>query len=157
MFYNFPRNNILSDMIRQTRHSTGPTLRIFEAAIAANGEYTQKFPPGTKDSALNDGIIPAINNLNVIFEREFAVRLVLINDELDIIYTDPATDPYTGGDAFAMLGENQANVDAEIGPANYDIGHVFGGQNLGGVAYLGVPCVNGWKAQGVSSSSNPRR
>ncbi len=136
-------------------NSTGPTLRIFDAALAANGEFTQKFPPGTKDSALNDGIIPATNNINVVLEREFAVRLMLVNDELKIIFTDPATDPYTGNDKIAMLGENQTTTDSQIGAANYDIGHLLGGLNLGGVAYLGVPCTNGWKAQGVSSSSNP--
>jgi hypothetical protein len=135
--------------------STGPTLRIFEAALAANGEFTQRFPPGTKDSALNDGIIPATNNLNVVFEREFAVRLVIIDDELNIIYTDPATDPYTGNDKIAMLDENQTNTDNVIGSANYDIGHVFGGLGGGGVAYLGVPCSDGWKARGVSTSSSP--
>ena len=134
---------------------TGQTLRTYTAAIAGTGEYTQKFPPGTKDAALNNGIIPTTNNLNAILEREFTVRLVLVSNEMNIIYTDGASDPYTGNDVFAMLAENQTNVDAVIGTANYDIGHVFGGLGGSGVAYLGVPCNAGWKARGVSSYTNP--
>ena len=134
---------------------SGSMLRNFTAAIAGNGEYTQKFPPGTKDAALNNGIIPTTNSLNVILEREFTVRLVLINNELDIIYTNPATDPYTGNNTNTMLGENQTNLDAVIGTANYDIGHVFGGLGGGGVAFLGLPCTAGWKATCVSTSGNP--
>jgi hypothetical protein len=142
---------------RQTNLSplTGPTLRTYSAAIAATGEYTAKFPPGTKDSALNNGIIPTLNGLNAIFEREFTLRLVLVNDEMNIIYTNAGTDPYTGGDVFAMLQENQTNVDAVIGTANYDFGHVFSGAGGGGVAYLGVPCTAGWKARGASGTTNP--
>ena len=103
--------------------NNGGTLRSYTTAIAATGEYTQKFPPGTKASALNDGIIPTTNAFNAILESEFTVRLILVGNEDQIIFTDGATDPYTANDPFTMLGENQTTVDNQIGSANYDIGH----------------------------------
>jgi len=136
--------------------NNGGTLRSYTTAIAATGEYTQKFPPGTKASALNDGIIPTTNAFNAILESEFTVRLILVGNEDQIIFTDGATDPYTANDPFTMLGENQTTVDNQIGSANYDIGHVFGGVGGSGVAYVGVPCNSGLKAQGVSTYSNPQ-
>ncbi len=145
----------LDDLVQQVREqkiTVGEQLRTYRTAIAATGEYTQ-FHGGTVPLALAE-IVTALNRVTGVYERDVAVRMVLVATNNLIIYTNGATDPYTNDDGFAMLDENQANLDAVIGDANYDIGHVFstGG---GGVAALGAPCVSGTKAQGVTGSPSP--
>jgi len=135
---------------------SGPTLRTYRLAVAATGEYSAAVcspSPAAKGCAMS-AIVTTVNRVVGIYERELAVRLVLVADNDDVVYTNGATDPYSNNDGGAMLGQNQSNLDAVIGSANYDVGHVFstGG---GGVAYLEVPCWAGYKAQGVTGSSNP--
>ncbi len=132
--------------------SSGAQLRTYRLALAATGDYTI-YQGGTVPLALA-GEVTAMNRVNGIYEKEVAVRMVLVANNNLIIYTNPAIDPYTNDDGFTMLSENQTNLDSVIGNGNYDIGHVFstGG---GGMAQLGVPCETGWKAQGVTGLPNP--
>jgi len=130
----------------------GTTLRTYRLALAATGEYTA-FYGGTVNGALN-GIVTSMNRVNGLYERDLAVRMVLVANETSIIYTNGNTDPYTNNNGSTMLGQNQSNLDAVIGTANYDIGHVFstGG---GGVATLNGPCNGATKARGVTGSPSP--
>ena len=131
---------------------TGPELYTYRLAMAATGEYTI-FHGGTVADGMA-AIVTAVNRINQIYERDVAVRLILIANNNLIVYTDPLTDPYDNFNGFAMLGQNQSNLDVVIGNANYDVGHVFstGG---GGVASLGVPCITNWKARGVTGLPQP--
>lgn len=143
-----PRRVLPAPRIRE-----GTTLRTYRTAIAATGEYTA-FHGGTIESAL-EAIAIALVRVNGIYERDFAVRLQLVADNDRIIFTDPGTDPYSNSDGSAMLDQNQITVDDIIGPANYDLGHVFstGG---GGVASLWGPCdSDGFKARGVTGLPAP--
>lgn len=96
----------------------------------------------------------ALNRVKGIYERDLAVCMVLVANNNLILYTTGATDPYTNDDGSAMLGQNQTNLDAVLGSANYDIGRVFstGG---GGVALLFGPCNSSTKARGVTGSPSP--
>src|SRR5439155_2149871 len=89
-----------------------------------------------------------------IYENELAVRLTLVANNSSLVYTNPNTDPYTNGDPNALLTQNQTNVDAVIGNANYDIGHVFstGGGGESAVAVVGQ---TGAKARGETGLANP--
>ena len=144
----------LTDM----RAPSGTQLRSYRLAMAATGEYTAYHDDGNPanggpaDDAFAE-IVTAMNRVNGIYEREVAIRMTLVANTDQLIYTDPITDPYTNDDGGLMLDENQANVDSVIGSGNYDIGHVFstGG---GGVARRGV-CDDDRKAMGVTGLTHP--
>lgn len=129
----------------------GLDLRTYRLAVAATGEYTQ-FHGGTVPLGMA-AIVTAVNRVNVVYERDVAIRMILVANNNLVVYTNGATDPYTNSSGSTMLGENTTNLNAVIGTANYDIGHVFstGG---GGVATLNGPC-GANKARGVTGLPSP--
>ena len=131
---------------------SGDVLRTYRTAIAATGEYTD-FHGGTVEDAMA-AINTSLNRVNQVFEREAAIRLILVENNDEIIYTNSSSDPYSNGNAGAMIDQNQTNIDDVIGNDNYDIGHVFG-TNSGGLASLGSVCNNSQKARGITGSFAP--
>lgn len=142
---------------------SGTQLRTYRLALAATFEYSAAVgTPNTIANALAAQTL-IMNRVNGVYERDVAIRMVTVANNNLIVYAADqmcggvactgANDPYTNEDGGAMLSQNQTNINAVIGSANYDIGHVFstGG---GGVAFLGVPC-GGSKAGGVTGLTNP--
>ncbi len=127
----------------------GDELRVYRLAVSATGEYTQ-YHGGTVDGALA-AIATTMNRVNGVYERDMALRMVLVENNDLIIFTDAATDPFTNGNE---INQNQNVVDQNIGSQNYDIGHVFD-RGGGGVASLRSVCDFDRKARGYTSLQVP--
>src|SRR5436190_10283697 len=142
--------------------TSGTQLRTYRLALACTNEYAVAVGANTIAGALAAEVL-IMNRVDGVYERDVAIHMNIIANNNLITYAGDntscggpctaANDPYTNNDGGTMLDENQANIDAVIGLANYDIGHVFstGG---GGIAQLSVPCTSS-KAMGVTGSSNP--
>ncbi|MGB1010186.1 MAG: Ig-like domain-containing protein [Thiolinea sp.] len=136
---------------RAARLSFGNQIKTYRLAIAATGEFTQ-FHGGTKAQGLA-ALVTGINRINEVYERDLAVKLEIINNNDQIVYTDADNDPFDGSADLADLAIT--TINQSIGAANYDVGHVVSGEGSGGQANLGVICANGTKAGGETSSDSP--
>lgn len=136
-------------------------LRTYELALACTVEYSAYhinlagLNNGTdqqKKDAVLSAMVVTMNRVNGIFKRDLSLTMTLIDNTSIIFLYEP--DGYTNNNGEAMLTENQSIIDANIGSANYDIGHVFstGG---GGLASVNSPCVSTNKAKGVTGLTSP--
>ena len=144
-------NPIPNQSAAASRASSGTQLRTYALALACTGEYAT-YHGGTVAGALA-AMNTSMVRVNGVYEREVAIRMILVGNNDQLVFLNAATDPYDNGNGGAMLGQNQTTCNSIIGSANYDIGHVFstGG---GGVAYLNAPC-GSLKAGGVTGQTNP--
>ena len=136
----------------KTLSNPADSLLTYRLAIAVTGEYTQ-LAGGTKTDAMA-AIVTTVNRLNQVYERDLSIHLQLIANNDDLVYTSGSSDPYTNEDASAMVDENIININSVIGTSNYDVGHVFGTGNTGGLAFLNSACGT-YKAGGVTGSNSP--
>jgi hypothetical protein len=152
--------NLVSDIKSQLPETAAPDSDTGEAktmrlAQSCNGEYSNFFGA---TSSMQVGLVLAAFNAtltrtNGTYENDLGIHLNLIANTTAVIYYDPATDPYT------TLGQwnnqLQATLTANIGEANYDIGHMFGASGGGGNAgCIGCVCVDGQKGRGITSPAD---
>ncbi len=124
-------------------------LYVYRMALSCTGEW----------GATHGGDIPGVMatyttivmTLNSIWERDVAIRFVLVENNDELVFTDGMTDDYlaptSGG---GLLNQNVALLNGIIGEDNFDVGHVFtiGCSDVGGVAG-GAACTPG-KGAGVT-------
>jgi hypothetical protein len=137
-------------------------LRTYRLALACTGEYAQYFLNGTEttDTERKGKVLSAMNTLltrtDQVYERDFGVRMILVANNDAIIYLNASTDPWS----TEWNTKTQQTIDAVIGNANYDIGHLVhkestAANNNGNAGCIGCVCKTGSKGSGFTSHVNP--
>lgn len=137
--------------------SNTQSLKVFRLALSCTGEYTV-YHGGTKELALA-AMNATMTRVNGVYQRDLAVKMEIIENNEDIMYVNPSTDPYssaeTGANGSVWSRELNKTVVNTIGNANFDIGHLFGASGGGGNAGCrGCVCVDK-AADFVASSGSP--
>lgn len=129
-------------------------LRVFRLAMACTGEWGQVARRGTVEKCLAD-MNTMVTRMNAIYEKELAMRYVIINDNDKLIFLDPKTDPYENSDeGKKILGTNTRVISDRVGGNSYDVGHVLSiCYDIGGVAQGGSACQSN-KGNGVTCNNN---
>ncbi|MDW9382099.1 reprolysin-like metallopeptidase [Chryseobacterium sp. JV558] len=121
-----------------TSRPASTKYRTYRLALSTTGEYTKKFDPSGGITNTVTQMNATMTRVNGIFQKDFAIKLI-IQDLQNIIYTDPANDPYTGNLNLQL----QQTLTSEVGNANYDMGHVFNASGGNGNAgSIGSTCVD---------------
>lgn len=147
-----------------SRNANDGKLRTFKIAIASTGEYSQfhltnqSVPSTATDATKKAAVLSAMNTtmarVNLVYERDLSVKMVIVSDNEKLIFLDANTDNLSNSSATSLIAESQRICDNVIGNSNYDIGHTFS-TGAGGLAGLGVVCVTGQKGRGVTGRTNP--
>ncbi len=146
----YKSGNVFTNNPTDFSKASDKKYRTMRLAMSVNGEYTQYFG-GTVAGALV-AINATLTRCNFVFEKDFALHLIL-QDFPQLIYTNPATDPY-GTSLSGWNNQLQQTLTNTIGNDAYDIGHMFGASGGGGNAgCIGCVCVNPTSASNNAKGS----
>ena len=137
--------------------SSNPNLRTFRLALSCVAEYSNYF--GATSAAQSGLVLTAFNNtmtrVNGVNNRDFAIHMNIVAASTNVIYYNPATDPYSDGTTGSNgawnaelqnnLSDNLTGLSTSLAANNaaYDIGHLFGASGGGGNAgCIGCVCTN---------------
>ena len=154
----------IDNKISNLNRSNNGVLKTMRLAQSCTAEYSNYF--GATSAIQVDLVIAAFNatltRCNGVYEKDLALHLNLVASSTNVIFYNPATDPYS----VAATGTAQANANNAMGwnvqlqntlsstltgtgttlisnNAAYDIGHLFGASGGGGNAgCIGCVCVN---------------
>ena len=109
----------------------GNNLRTFRLALAVTSEFISLNDGGsgnvnTRLANVNAAIVNRISAVNLIYERDAAIRLVLVgtNDNLITPILTGTPDPFSDpSNTSTSIDEGAAYIESIIGEPNYDIGH----------------------------------
>lgn len=148
----------LHDRVQNSNRTDIVNLRVFRLAMACTGEWAQVARRRTVEKCLAD-MNTMVTRMNSIYEKEMAMRYVIIDNNDKLIFLDPKTDPYENSDeGKKILGTNTSVINKQlstVGGSNaYDIGHVLSiCYDIGGVAHGGSACQTN-KGNGVTCNND---
>ena len=147
----------LSNKLVNSMQSSAGSYKTMRLALSCTGEYGA-YHGGTVSGALA-AMNATMTRCNGVYEKDLAVKLLIISNNANVVFTNAATDPYSNA---ASMGNWNAELQAVLnnvtyigGAANYDIGHLFGATGGGGNAgCIGCVCVNATKGSGITSPAD---
>ena len=137
--------------LRQTTECDSVHLYTYRLALSCTGEWASAHG-GTVESVLSD-MVTSVNRINQIYENEFSIRLLLIEENDKLIWLDKDDDPFPIANVgYELLSVNTVVLNNNVGRNAYDIGHVFTRSctDVGGVASLGSVCSDNRKGSAVT-------
>lgn len=127
-------------------------LKVYRYVAATTGEFSQDHG-GTKPLVFS-AVVEYTDRVNAIFERDANLRLQLIASSDNVVFLNPATDPYTGVTVQDWMGQNPDVLNFYSNFNSHDIGHVYAryitGGAIGVAGGLGIVC-GANKAAGCSA------
>jgi len=127
----------------------GNLRKRYTIAISATGEYTQ-YHGGTKAAALS-AIATMLNRVNEVYRRDVGAEFQLAADTDKVIFTDPATDPFTNSPQDIHINQTQQSL---LLAPNFDLGHVLATAG-GGLATLRSLCNPSSRSRGMTGGAQP--
>lgn len=163
--------NDVSDKLNNTTLANNGRYKTFRLALSCTAEYANFFGAFSETNVA--AVLAAMNNtmtrVNGVMEKDLAVHLNIIATNDQVIYYEPASDPYD--DALRGSGADPSNgyvatwndqlmnaLQSTLGDDAFDIGHLFGASGGGGNAgCIGCVCDNSatdYKGSGYTSPSD---
>ncbi len=156
-------NRIASTSAANSLYGHGVSVLVYDLVVSSTDEFTRQ-NGGTRTTALIE-IRRMIDRVNLVMKTDLSIQLRLVGDT---VADGTGRDNYTSrtnnkdgnaGLASILLDENEKEFSRRVPAANYDIGHLFSGNDIGGLAELKSVCGSNWsggshfKARGVSGTS----
>ena len=148
-------SNAAQNVRSGARSSSGGALKTYRVAMAASGEYTA-FHSLPNAANVPDGlaaIVVTLATVNVMYERDVNIRMILVANNDLIVFTNGASDPFSTTTNFDV--EHQITLDNIIGNSSYDVGQLLHGAGSRSGFAPGKACENSTKGRAYTQSSSP--
>ncbi len=131
-----------------TNKASNAKYKTMKLALSCTAEYANCF--GATSAAQVNLVLAAYNatmtRVNGVYEKDLSLHLNIVTESTQVIYYNPATDPYSDGATGSGGAWNAELMNAlhnTIGDTPFDIGHLFGASGGGGNAgCIGCVCSN---------------